>query len=457
MNALVDVPFLSIERETLLTRQKVAAYHAEFSRHKAQPMPRYTITMKADAPKPDPSVFAACTNVRLSFEDGKVFVLFDVYVTDKLKIIGMLASYSHVRKANAELSEAELKAAALASLATRIEVPANCTSTVSLLTDGHGRGRKVVFDMKPPPGVLCMTARPEVHFSDREDAPSIKVWNLSDATDDMPSASAILQYFRYEVRDLDRCVAALAWWFDANRNRGRVVNFAYDRYATAYKAAGRAGEWQAVLDKELTLATAPEAIYEIRKHMARVHVAAGEPDEAIRDWEQAQLAMKGGSTSYFTTRQALPFSEIAKIYKQQGNLDKAAKNLELFRSSSYGKRHPFKPTKQLAEVYADQHRFKEARNLYMTLLAEDFGKSWHQGVLKRYQDGIRKQLLLLTTRENLAKLVEQLDDDNGQVRMNAYRQIKGLGKNALPLLREYEDHGVLEIEASVRKLISELQ
>jgi len=369
----------------------------------------------------------------------------------------LFAAIGILRGANTDRTPEDLKSRAREVLSKLVKVPVDCRTTVEPITGGRGKGRKVVFEMEVPDTVWTMSSYPEVHFLARQDGPVVRVWDATRGEPNMPHPQAIAQWFLIKERDPGRCIKILALWFDVNRNKGRTVNFAYDRYAWAYREAGKEEEWLSTLKTERELATAPEAIYEIHKHMARVCLSRSSPELAIKNWLLAQAAMKSQSNSYIATRYALPYLEIAKIHKQHGDVDKAAQNLERYLATPQGTEDPIEPIQLLGEIYAAKQQFGKARKLYMSVLAEDYGKNWaSQTHLRRCQEPIREKVRLLDLQEKLASLIGKLADD-GKAGTEAYREIQALGKDVVPLLKRYKDHENLAIRGSVQELIKELQ
>ncbi len=279
-----------------------------------------------------------------------------------------------------------------------IEIPADCEISVEPLYNG----RKVVFKMEVPENFWTMTPYPEVHFAKTQDKAVVRIWSTLRADEHSPNPQAISQWFLHKApeKDPEMCLALMKHWFDANRNRGRVVNFEYDRYAYAHVQAGLEDEWFSTLEREREQATAPEAVYEIHKQLAKVYLDRDQPEKAIENWQIAQAAMLPQTNSYMTTRYALPYIEIAKIYIQMEDNASAVDNLEQVLTTHYGKKTPIEVTNLLGSLYEEQAEFDKARQLYMPILAEDYGKNAsNQIFVKRAQDSIREKLRLLDLKE----------------------------------------------------------
>ncbi len=311
--------------------------------------------------------------------------------------------------------------------------------------------------MKIPDIFWTISKYPEVYFLDKQSDPIVRVWDVTKADENTPNPQAISQWFLINEKDPERCIEIMVAWFNANRNKGRVVNYAYDRYAWAYREAKQEQEWLLVLEKERTLATTPEAIYEIHKHLAQAYLKNSKTELAIKNWQLAQEAMKSRSNSYIATRYAIPYFEIAKIHKYQGDMDKAATSLEIYLATTHGKQNPFDPIAILGDIYESKWDFGKARKLYMSVLGEDYGKNWaSKSHLKSCQAPVRERLRLLTLQEKLALLIPKLASDDGKNRMKAYREIQALGREVVPYLERYMNHENLEIRGSMQELIRKL-
>lgn len=375
-----------------------------------------------------------------------------------LVICVLVAMAARAKAGNIDRTDEELQQQARELMSTLLTVPGDCIVKVEPIPQGYGRGRKVVFQMEIPETRWIMSPYPEIFFLDAEEKPLPRVWDASKADEHTPSAEAIAQWFLQEKKDPERCIQILRVWFDAHRNKGPVVNYAYDRYARAYREAGRDKDWLLALEKELEQASAPEAVYEIHRHIGKVHLDNGQIDLAIRHWQLAQEAMKAQSNAYIATRYAIPFLEIAKLFLRQEKTDQAAEQLERYLATQHGEENPFEALKLLGEIYETRQEFQKARALYMTVLAEGFGSNWANAeILRTYQAPIRERVRLLDLQEKLAALVEKLADPDGKVRMKAYKDIEALGKEAVPFLRRYQQDKNVEIRGSVRELLEKMQ
>ena len=340
----------------------------------------------------------------------------------------------------------ELTIIAKEAISKVIDIPTNSRITVEPIHNGQ----KVVFEMPIPEGFWTMSKYPEVHFVDKEDTVVVRVWDKTKANKTTPSPEALSQWFLQKNKKPDLCITLMSVWFDANRNKGRVI-YAYDRYARAYREADKEHEWLAVLENELKMATAPDTIYEIHKHMALLHHKNANPELAIKNWQLAKKAMVSQSTSYRATRYAKAFFQIAMIQVQEESFDKAERNLETYLGTI-----PDDPIAMnlLGDIYESKANFDKARELYMSVLAEDFDKNWdNKTFLEQYRIPFRERIRRLDLQEKLAALIIELADDNGKVRMDAFRAIQAMGKDIHPFLDKYLNHENLEIRGSMQDLI----
>lgn len=291
-------------------------------------------------------------------------------------------------------------------ISKEIKVPGESRITLESLSNG----RKVVFEMAVPDGFWTMSEYPEVHFPNDEKGAIVRVWNKNKADENSPKPFALSQWFLHKNKQPDQCIELMEVWFEAFRNKGRVVNFQYSSYEYAYRMADREHEWMAVLEKELAAATAPEAIYEIHKFIAKAHQKNAEVELAVQHWELARNAMVSQSDSYRATRYALPYFEIAKIYLSNEDNEKAAAYFERYLATPNGKSNSSRVIPFLGDIYEAENQVDKARELYLTVLGDEYGKNWRNKILlERFQTSIRERLRLLDLKEDAKKSTPELE------------------------------------------------
>jgi len=172
--------------------------------------------------------------------------------------------------------------------------------------------------------------------------------------------------------DVERGMALLEQWFQANRQSESYLDrldYTGQMLVGAFRRIGDPSPAIAFFQRELAQTTDPKAIYIIHESLARLYGDHKDGAKAVEHWEIARRAMMGKDHPYFTTRQALPLMEIAKIYHSVGDTAKAIQYYEAFYATDYGQKDGRELCTRLGPLYEAQGEWKKAKELYEHFLA----------------------------------------------------------------------------------------
>jgi len=172
--------------------------------------------------------------------------------------------------------------------------------------------------------------------------------------------------------DVERGMALLEQWFQANRQLESYLgklDYTGQMLVGAFRRIDDPSPAIAFFQRELSKTTDPKAIYIIHESLARLYGDHKDGAKAVEHWKIARRAMMGKDHPYFTTRQALPLMEIAKIYHSAGDTAKAIQYYEAFYATDYGQKDGGELCTRLGPLYEAQGEWKKAKELYEHFLA----------------------------------------------------------------------------------------
>jgi len=228
-----------------------------------------------------------------------------------------------------------------------------------------------------------------------------------DATIPHPQATAqkYLQPEKGKPKEPEKAISEMQVWFDANRDSdayGAALDFAYARMAWAYRESTEPDKAEAFLQNEMKLTQNPKALYSIHAELAQFLAARKQWEQAEQTWLEARRVMLDGQHPYFTTRQALPYLEVGKMYKTAGNAAKAIQYFELYQNTSYGKTEENGLCEQLSELYAAQGEWAKVVALCQNYI-DAYGRA-------RFANEKYKQDLIAKFRTRLEEAKKKLAD-----------------------------------------------
>lgn len=169
-----------------------------------------------------------------------------------------------------------------------------------------------------------------------------------------------------QPKEPEKAIAEMQLWFDANRDSdayAAALDFAYARMAWAYRESAKPEKAETFFQSELKLTKNPKALYAIHCELAQIFAARKQWSQAEELWLEARRIMLDGQHAYFTTRQALPYLEVAKMYKTAGNAAKAIHFFELYQNTAYGMTEENGLCETLGELYGAQGEWSKVVGL----------------------------------------------------------------------------------------------
>jgi tetratricopeptide (TPR) repeat protein len=204
-------------------------------------------------------------------------------------------------------------------------------------------------------------------------------------------------YIYGQQKDPAKAIELIQQWLDVNRDDPQNKGFIENDYFSAldpYRLPKDNPAAVQFLLKELKAAKNPKTIYAIYMNLAKVQASDEKFDEAIDYWKAARESMIIGTHPYFTTRQALPLLEIARIYHfYKKDDDRAIEFYELFRTSEYGKTSGQEVIQELGDIYKSRGEWQKTKELYQYYYDTIEKQSWaNEDFKKQALDNLRKQL-----------------------------------------------------------------
>jgi hypothetical protein len=233
------------------------------------------------------------------------------------------------------------------------------------------------------------------------------VRNAFDRT--LPRPGAIIQKYNHpsvpKPKVPQEAIDEMKRWFDANRDSDAyeaALDDAYWSIGWAFRESADPAQAETYFAGEVKRTQNPKALYAANAELARVYAARKEYDKAEKTWLEARRVMLNGTHPYFTTRQALPYVELGKMYKDADNSAKAIEYFELYQSTEYGKKEEKGLCESLGNLYAARGDWAKAVALYRFYI--DAYSRLSVADSKYIQDLIKK------FQERLDRALERLDD-----------------------------------------------
>jgi len=242
-------------------------------------------------------------------------------------------------------------------------------------------------------------------------------------------------YLFGQQKDTQKAIELNQQWLDLYRddpNMERNMEYEYSSVLSPYRVEKDNQSAIQFLLQELKSAKNPKTIYIINENLAQIKVEEKKFDEAVAHWKEARNAMINKPHPYFTTRQALPFLEIARIYHSQGYDDKAIEYYEYYRNSDYGKEQDNGIVEELGNLYKEKGDWQKAKGLYQHYLDTYQSQSWaNQEYKKQFLKSLRERLdgFSGSNQDKTREIVQRLKSEDWFERRRAFHDLRSAFNN----------------------------